>query len=288
MRYKPRSGKSDTGTFLNEQDLAHKKSNTELLQEIEEALRSGTAEDLNTDKIEQYLSILQERAPVMEDYDPEQQWNELQEAHPLIFAVEETPHEEKRRHRRRSPLHTLRLALAGLTMVVCFMVTANALGFNPVQSVITWAEGVIQTCFNPSGIMDLPEDTQSEYHSLKEALTANSMNADRLPTWVPKDYSLVDVTARQIDGMTKCTAVFESNRGELIMRVVAYSTKDIAVKKEREVSTGEEIFKYNGMEYYLISNDVWNKAEWHDGLMSFTLSGQISDEEIKEIIQSIK
>ena len=53
MRYKPRSGKSDTGTFLNEQDLAHKKSNTELLQEIEEALRSGTAEDLNTDKIEQ-------------------------------------------------------------------------------------------------------------------------------------------------------------------------------------------------------------------------------------------
>ena len=224
----------------------------------------------------------------MEDYDPEQQWNELQEAHPLIFAVEETPHEEKRRHRRRSPLHTLRLALAGLTLVVCFMVTANALGFNPVQSVITWAEGVIQTCFNPSGIMELPEDTQSEYHSLKEALTANSMNADRLPTWVPKDYSLVDVTARQIDGMTKCTAVFESNRGELIMRVVAYSTKDIAVKKEREVSTGEEIFKYNGMEYYLISNDVWNKAEWHDGLMSFTLSGQISDEEIKEIIQSIK
>ena len=234
MRYKPRSGKSDTGTFLNEQDLAHKKSNTELLQEIEEALRSGTAEDLDTDKIEQYLSILQERAPVMEDYDPEQQWNELQEAHPLIFAVEETPHEEKRRHRRRSPLHTLRLALAGLTMVVCFMVTANALGFNPVQSVITWAEGVIQTCFNPSGIMELPEDTQSEYRSLKEALTANSMNADRLPTWVPKDYSLVDVTARQIDGMTKCTAVFESNRGELVMRVNEFAAKDAVALEERE------------------------------------------------------
>lgn len=288
MRYEPRSSKSGAGTFLNKQNLAHEKSNTELLQEIEDTLRSGTVEDMDTDKIEYYLSILQERAPVEEDYDPEQQWSELREAHPLIFSVEDTPSEKKRKYHRLSPLRTLRLALAVLTMVVCFMVTANALGFNPVQSAISWAEGVIQTCFNPSGIMELPEDTQSEYRSLKEALTANGMDADKLPGWIPKDYSLNDVTVRQIDGMTKCVGIYTAERGELVIRVVAYSTENIAAKEERETSTDEKIFKHNGMEYYLIPNDMWNKAEWNDGLISFTISGQISDEEIKAMIQSIK
>ena len=94
MRYEPRSSKSGAGTFLNKQNLAHEKSNTELLQEIEDTLRSGTVEDMDTDKIEYYLSILQERAPVEEDYDPEQQWSELREAHPLIFSVEDTPSEK--------------------------------------------------------------------------------------------------------------------------------------------------------------------------------------------------
>lgn len=94
MRYEPRSSKSGAGTFLNKQNLAHEKSNTELLQEIEDTLRSGTVEDMDTDKIEYYLSILQERAPIEEDYDPEQQWSELREAHPLIFSVEDTPSEK--------------------------------------------------------------------------------------------------------------------------------------------------------------------------------------------------
>ena len=286
MRYEPRSSKSGAGTFLNKQNLAHEKSNTELLQEIEDTLRSGTVEDMDTDKIEYYLSILQERAPVEEDYDPEQQWSELREAHPLIFSVEDTPSEKKRKYHRLSPLRTLRLALAVLTMVVCFMVTANALGFNPVQSAISWAEGVIQTCFNPSGIMELPEDTQSEYRSLKEALTANGMDADKLPGWIPKDYSLNDVTVRQIDGMTKCTAVFESDRGELVMRVNEFNTNDSVILGECDEDG--DVYYSNGVEYQIVSNSVWNKAGWQDNTCSYTISGQVSEEEIKEIINSIK
>lgn len=241
---------------------------------------------MDTDKIEYYLSILQERAPIEEDYDPEQQWSELREAHPLIFSVEDTPSEKKRKYHRLSPLRTLRLALAVLTMVVCFMVTANALGFNPVQSAISWAEGVIQTCFNPSGIMELPEDTQSEYRSLKEALTANGMDADKLPGWIPKDYSLNDVTVRQIDGMTKCTAVFESDRGELVMRVNEFNTNDSVILGERDEDG--DVYYSNGVEYQIVSNSVWNKAGWQDNTCSYTISGQVSEEEIKEIINSIK
>lgn len=39
------------------------------------------------------------------------------------------------------------------------------MGFQPVQAVLRWAEGIIQIYTNPSGIMELPDDDPSEYHS---------------------------------------------------------------------------------------------------------------------------
>lgn len=59
-------------------------TNTEILQAIE-IMMDAPEEEMNTDRIEEYLSILQSRAPVTEEYDSEVQWAKLEEAHPLAF-----------------------------------------------------------------------------------------------------------------------------------------------------------------------------------------------------------
>ena len=59
-------------------------TNTEILQEIENMMNTP-AEEMDTSGIEKYLSILQSRAPVIEEYDSEVQWAKLEEAHPLAF-----------------------------------------------------------------------------------------------------------------------------------------------------------------------------------------------------------
>ena len=48
-------------------------------------MMNAPEEEMNTDRIEEYLSILQSRAPVTEEYDSEVQWAKLEEAHPLAF-----------------------------------------------------------------------------------------------------------------------------------------------------------------------------------------------------------
>lgn len=63
------------------------KSNLQLLNEVE-AMLSVPAEEMDTDRIEEYLSLLQKRAPVAEHYDPEEKWAKLEESHPLIFEEE--------------------------------------------------------------------------------------------------------------------------------------------------------------------------------------------------------
>ena len=62
------------------------KSNLQLLNEVE-AMLSVPAEEMDTDRIEEYLSLLQKKAPVTEHYDPEEKWAKLEESHPLNFAL---------------------------------------------------------------------------------------------------------------------------------------------------------------------------------------------------------
>lgn len=166
------------------------KSNLQLLNEVE-AMLSVPAEEMDTDRIEEYLSLLQKRAPVAEHYDPEEKWAKLEESHPLIFKEEtsscksDLAAEAKNRHgnrTRRSFSRVFRAAAIAAAAAFCFIITASAMGFQPVQAVLRWAEGIIQIYTNPSGIMELPDDDPSEYHSLYDALAANGISTEGLPT----------------------------------------------------------------------------------------------------------
>lgn len=289
MFEKKRSDKDHVGTGADilDSDALCAMSNTELLNEIEKLMDPPPGEDIDTEKVEYYLALLQERAPVMEDYDPAAQWDKLMEEHPLL--AEETVAPEKpssrRRSRRCSGFRILRVAEVAAAVVLCLVVTANAFGVNPIQAFLNWAEGVIQAYSDPSGIMELPADDPSEYHSLEEALTANGIDASDCPTWVPRDYSLCGVWVRATDGIIKCTASYESTRGEIIMRVTQHSMGSTASTEERE-DDGYEYTNDNGT-YYIVSNYELSKVGWQIGSTSYVISGQVSEEEIIKIINSI-
>ena len=122
------------------------KSNLQLLNEVE-AMLSLPAEEMDTDRIEEYLSLLQKRAPVEEHYDPEEKWAKLEESHPLIFEEEtsscksDLAAEARNRHgnrTRRSFSRVFRAAAIAAAAAFCFIITASAMGFQPVQAVLRW------------------------------------------------------------------------------------------------------------------------------------------------------
>lgn len=266
----------------------------QLLNEVE-AMLSLPAEEMDTDRIEEYLSLLQKKAPVTEHYDPEEKWAKLEESHPLIF--EEEPNscksdlaaEARNRHgnrTRRSFSRVFRAAAIAAAAAFCFIITASAMGFQPVQAVLRWAEGIIQIYTNPSGIMELPDDDPSEYHSLYDALAANGISTEGLPTWVPRDYAILSVTAKSSDGVIKCVAVYESNRGNIVIRALKIISPDITVAEERD--TDAISYQHNQEEFFIVSDRQWMKADWENEGIFFSISGQISEDEIKEMIDSIQ
>ncbi len=255
-------------------------SNTELLQQIE-ILMDAPAETMDTDLIELYLSKLQERTPVMEDYDADAQWKELMDR-PLPPAEEHKTAKSQTAHPR--PRRVLKWVYTGLAAMLALVITTSAFGTNPIQSVLDWANDAIQVYTNPSGIMEL-RDPSKEYQSLEEALEDNGIDSSSCPTWVPQDYQLSDVISENFGDMTRYSALYNSSRGELTILIV--QTKDMILSFSDEKESGGYIYPNNGVEYYIVSNTETNKAGWQFGGCSYSINGNISEDELITMIDSI-
>lgn len=66
------------------QDL-YAKSNTELFLELENILSEMTEENFNFELVDQYLKVLQDRAPVMTDYHSSTEFARLQNEFSVLF-----------------------------------------------------------------------------------------------------------------------------------------------------------------------------------------------------------
>ena len=276
----------------NIQDL----SNTELLNEVIEMVEGQSAEDMDVDAIMERLALLQERAPVPMDHAPGDIMADLEKQHPLIFdeldakgapdsaapAEERAQKAPKPRRRRRNRL--LYYVTGVFAACFCLIVTANAFGFNPVQAFLEWAEGIVQIYSDPSGIMELPEDDPSEYHSLEEALDAYDMFPERVPQWIPKDYQLFSVDVINSESLIQCSASYESARGELLIRVTMFPD---SWNGRTERNDDGEKYEKDGVIYYLVTNQELAKAGWEHGNVSYAISGRITEQELKNMIDSI-
>lgn len=262
------------------------RSNTELLEEIDRIMEQG--ENMDVERVEYLLAVLQERAPVMEDYDPVKQWETVQEDHPLFFTEDalDTVPTKKKVLRGNFFKKASRICQIAATLLLVIVITANAAGVNPVQAVIRWADGVVQMYGDPSGTMVLlSESANSQYNSLEEALVAAEIDPDTIPDWIPKDYNLRSVQVKENDKMIRYSATYGSERGDLSIRVVKNVNDDWVVISERE--DGGYLYQHNGVDRYIVSNYELTKAGWAIDNIVYSISGQITESELLKMLDSI-
>lgn len=263
------------------------KSNEDLLIEIENILVQG--ENMDTVLLEHYLDVLQERDPVETNFNPEAMWNQLENEHPLLFEenekAETTGQQEKQQVPNNSGRRLFRLGEAAVAAVLILVVSANAFGVNPIEAFINWAGDIIQVYSNPSGLMELPPDAPCEYHSLEEALQFDDRKTVEIPQWIPEDYSLYSVDVKYNEELSRYTALYSSDRGELLIRVTYFEDQDWM--NEEEQNPPGQLFESNGQTFFISTNYDQTKAGWQNGKYSYMISGQLSEDELKTMLNSI-
>lgn len=244
----------------------------QLLDEIT-AMLDSPAEEVDVAEIEKRLVALQKQAPTPQRCDPQQQWERLVDAHPEV--LEASP--------RRRPV--FRVAVAVLAAALCAVVTVSALELHPLQAVLDWVNGVVLVT-TPSRTMELSSAASGEYCSLAEALEVNGLDSGSLPTWIPEDYSIESASSAVHIGMTKYTALYTSERGNLTITVTRYASEDQI--SALEMSDADELCTINGTEYLIVTDQDIVKAVWQTATDLYRISGSITKDELTEMLYSIR
>lgn len=257
------------------------KSNRELMDEIDAYMKKADEpeSDFDPDYLEELLSILQERDPVETDFNPS-------------VEIRKLPLNPEAAHGARTTgrgIKIWRIAEIAAALVILLAIAAGAGGFD----IFDWlrkenAETVSFGAEN-SGEMNLQIETVSseeEYDSLQAALDAYGITTPICPTWIPEDYHIESVDVIAENGMLMLSAAYESDeRGRISIDFTKFQGG--GAKITSEIEPDGEIYEKDGITYYLFPNLERNKCHWsRDGFLC-VISGHLTFDEIKQMIDSI-
>lgn len=264
-----------------------------LRDELAELL-SQEEETIDSDRLDVLLNALEEidPAPKAGAADAGESLKRFHQRHASLFPTAEEPSAEaSEASPEKKPFRftVFKSAVVAAALVVVLGTAAQAFGLNFWGAVARWNADIFRfrseevpyatVRFDP-----LEEGETASYDTLEEAVEAFGITAPIAPTWLPERFVLTCVDAtKQSNGISIC-ADYVGDEG--FFRIQYSETTKINSRNfEKEESV--ELYACNGIDHYIISDLGWYKACWQNGELECYMSGTISGQEIKDIIDSI-
>ena len=182
----------------------------------------------------------------------------------------------------------LTAAAAAIVLVVGLSATAvNAFGWQDIwNAVAKWAKETFSFVSNSDTELTEPKDQSAqEYTSLQDALAETDQDCGLVPTWIPEGYQLDDITVDENPMQRIYVAKYMSGEKELIITVRSYLEGN--PEKVEVNDTLLETYENTGITYYIFENLDQLRAVWLKDSYECYISGGLSMEEIKTMINSI-
>lgn len=242
-----------------------------LLEQLDDYIGAATESQMDTELVSACFARLREFHPEKPKFDKDAGLAKL------IDAVQSHREERSRKINRTSRFVSIWVAVVALLIVA-----ATAFGVNPFEYLFRFSE-TISYRITPSGDMVLPPDQDSRYQSLQEALICNNVDV-KLPKWIPSDFSLSSVNVFAADGALIFVAVYTAEDKRFQIDITPYSNERVVTFEKEQ---GGEGYETHGQSYTLVSNIDNFTAYWLDGYYYILLSGQLTEDEVRHMIDSI-
>ncbi len=184
---------------------------------------------------------------------------------------------------RRMPrwVRSLTAAAAVIAILLVGSVTAKAFGFNFWKTVIQWTQETFH--FGQWGSSDPKSNLQ--FDSFQVALEEGNIPAWLVPTSIPDGFNLTDITVQQ--SPLKNTYMAKYTYGEKVLVITVRDYFDNSPYYVEQSDGLTEEYEVSGVTYYLFSNLEHNRTVWLYESYECDISGDVTIEELKEMIDSI-
>ena len=272
---------------LNRSNPDFSKYDSMSIGELEEILRADAQgperDDSDVDEILYVMEVLAKKRlqnciagkTALEAYQEFQQ-------HYLPMAEEDS---KPRRKSNVIPFRRIAAVAACLVLVFSLTTTANAFSFRDVwEAVVTWA----QETFSFSMGVEVSEpkaDSELMFDSLQAALTDDNLPSDMVPMWIPNEFTLTEVVVDRNPKQDTYIAIYDDEYTRLKICVQSF----LINRPEQVEASGDliEIYNNHGIDYHIFKNKQVIQAVWLTDTFECYISGEISMENLKLMIDSI-
>ncbi len=183
-------------------------------------------------------------------------------------------------------LYSLAAAAAVLVLLIGGTLTARAFGFDIWCSILQWSEqtfhfGQCQT--TPSAPIT---DAQLPCASLQELLDAYQVTKKLVPTWLPEGYEEISAKIQETPRQRLFVASYQHNENEIKMRISDYLGS--YPTQVEQSSFLLELYTVNDIDYYIFTDNNNLQAVWITDRFECVITGPVSLEELKAILDSIE
>lgn len=277
-----RGGAGGLGVINN--SLKHLETHT--LETMIRELSASPSED-SVDLITDITSILVDREKPVTPDEIRSSWQKLQEKSTLWDRTSnDIINMPEKRRRNRS----IRRRLVAIVAVLALLVgTAVVFAGNDLLGFLrSLGEGIftMHDRGTAASITTNPKVSENGWGAPEIAkVLAESGLIFNVPTWLPTGFAIQSSESYDSNGETTCRIVFQ-NKKRSISLVAAGSSLTIAQEHdpEREIS----VYESNGRNYTVYSNTGQSSAVWTDGAVEISLFGDISEQDIKRMLDSIQ
>ena len=177
---------------------------------------------------------------------------------------------------------------AMIAIVISCTITADAWGFNLWDTVAKWTQETFHFgYFGQTEETNAP--TPNRAHpcvSLQEALDTYKITAKLVPSWLPDGYVDESVDVFQTPKQRQFVAVYQ-HEADCILIVISDYLDSHPVQVEQKEKLVDS-FSINGITYYIFDNDGQYVAAWVTESYECHISGPVSVDQLKEMIDSIE
>ena len=190
-------------------------------------------------------------------------------------------------NRLRPWLSRLAATAAILAFVLVSSVTAHAMGIDIWNIVVKWTQETFHFGSTTQETINEPAKVDTrEYMSLQEALDHKSITAPLVPTWMPDGYELTAVKIDESPMQLSILAFYQCGDKNIKIQIKRYFDND-PEQIEQSDSLIEE-YESNGITYYIFADYNQLRAMWIVDEYECYISGEMTTEEIKLMIDSIQ
>lgn len=265
-------------------------------EQLEDILRADIASpnQTNDETVFHILEVLEKREkenPSGRLPDTDQAWQEFQKYYNIpegegesLYPIRNT--QEKRSAsvptKTRHVFRPRKILVVAAVLILMFggMLTAQAAGVDVFGAIGRWTEETFH--------FDIVQDNDRT-SLFQETATQAKIPQDFVPTWVPDGFEGAEPQVDTVENyMNSIICVYSNQEKTYSVDIEHYYNKaDIETLVIEKDDTNVCSYESNGKTFFIMSDMEYLTATWTDGTFVETISGQLSMDEIKIIIDSI-